>query len=260
MAEREPVRDPIGKAIAVYRTMCESPEKAWSITELATATGLVASTAYRAVSALLTQGLVEQDETTLRYGIGVEAQRLARRVSASRSLAQVAEPYLEKLSADLKATSLLGVYDRQNGKRMTFALQLHGPDPLRYVVPLNEWLPLHRGATGLAILAHIDPRVSEQILDEVSKTEGISVRDLRRQLIEVRKKGYAITHGHRIHGAVGVASAIFDAQSEVVGDVAVTVHESRYNPANEQSLVCGVKNCAKEISDVLGASNLPQPE
>jgi IclR family transcriptional regulator, acetate operon repressor len=87
-----------------------------------------------------------------RWELGWELFRIA-------SLAQRKQPYggaktiLAELSTLTGESAVLAVYDRQRAARMYVATS-PSQHPVRFVPGMFTWLPMHAGATALAILAH----------------------------------------------------------------------------------------------------------
>jgi DNA-binding IclR family transcriptional regulator len=48
---------------------------------------------------------------------------------------------------------------------MLFAAAVESPQPIRHVRPVNEWLPVHGGASGRALLAFLPEAEREAILE-----------------------------------------------------------------------------------------------
>jgi DNA-binding IclR family transcriptional regulator len=99
-------------------------------------------------------------------------------------------------------------------------------------VQLNQWLPIHWGASGLAILAFLPENEQRAIVDGgllTAQTER-TITDpptLHRELKKVRKRGYACSIGQRILGAVGISAPIWNSSGDVLGDVMLTTRRSR---------------------------------
>jgi IclR family transcriptional regulator, acetate operon repressor len=130
--------------------------------------------------------------------------------------------------------------------------------PLRYVVDLHRWLPLHAGATGLAILAYLPEEERQRIysagLDALTPATIVSATDLEKELEQVRRRGYALSMNQRVQGAVGFAAPVFDSTGMVCGDVCVTLPEQRFQAGKfADSLAAMLMTAAAQVTDDLKA-------
>jgi DNA-binding IclR family transcriptional regulator len=62
---------------------------------------------------------------------------------------------MRRLVDSCNETALLGVYDPAQ-QQMMLALSVDSTHTLRYAVELNSWVPVHAGASRLAILSFLD--------------------------------------------------------------------------------------------------------
>jgi DNA-binding IclR family transcriptional regulator len=248
-AEREPVR----RALELLLLMAESPQESWGVRQLADAADHPVSSLHRTLSARVVADFVENEGG--RYRLGSEAERFAHMMNSRISLPQIAREYLEDLVADCNESVLLGVYDSSQ-RQMRFVTCIESSNPLRYVVPLNVWGPVHAGSSGCAILAFLSKEEQQVILS--GPLEALTPKTKTRRkllaatLAKVKEDGYAISFGERIVGAVGIAAPIFDQSGAVCGDICVTIPEQRFTDAFGARVTGLVVRCAKEISARLG--------
>jgi IclR family transcriptional regulator, acetate operon repressor len=244
-------RDPVAKAFWMLAHLVDSGQKRWSVRALATTLGMPVSTVHRTLSALAGAGIIRQDPATASYEFGSELHRLARRVVSAFPVVEIANGHLHRLAEATGETALLALYDPGRA-RMMFVSQAEGTHPLRYSVPVNSWLPMHRGASGLAILSYLDDESREEALAVGQGVDEIDAQVLEQTMATIRERGYAVSHGERISGATGVAAPVFDAGGRVIGDVLITIPQMRFQPEHETRLAGLVIACAARITDALG--------
>ncbi len=223
-AERQ--RDPLARAFQLLTLMVDSNLPTFGVRQLARFMSVSASTAHRLLGDLEQIGLIDRtDDST--YRIGLEFYRLASSATARFPLREAAEEVLHGLAMESTESAFLSVYDKVR-RQMTFALCVESEHPLRYVVPLNRWLPIHAGASGLAILAFLPEQEQRELLRaerlsrETDKTI-VEPRELERVLAEVRAAGYATSNGQRITGASAVAAPVIGPNGFAVGDVGISM-------------------------------------
>ena len=129
---------------------------------------------------------------------------------------------------------------------------------LRYVVDVNEWLPVHPGASGLVILASLPVPDQELVLRGRAAFLPRSVaQPLSEVLAEVRDRGYAVTEGYHVTGAAGVAAPIYNAEGRIAGSLGITMPEARFQPRQGPKLGQLLKQAADQVSGLLAARQDP---
>lgn len=250
------VRNPVGRSFQLLRWMAEQPESQHGVREIAKALGMAPSTVSRALGVLESEGIVSQDQHTGLFGLGLELLRLGQLASAKFDLRKVARPHLQAVVAACNESVFLGVYDH-NRHQMLRIDTVSSSHPLRYVVELDRWTEVYRGASGLSILAFLpaDERAAVYTMAEAQHdpTRPWPGREtVEKELELIRTRGYACTHGRRIPGAVGITAPIFGGSGEVFGDFILTLPEQRFAEHGEQALAELVMGAAAAITAAIG--------
>ena len=125
------------------------------MTELARRLGLHKSTASRLLATLERRGLVEQDEESGKYRLGLVVIRLAERAERTLDLKGIALPELERLARATRETVTLAILE---GDACLTVAQVDGPN----MVACPDWTgrttPLHCVASGKVLLAAMAER------------------------------------------------------------------------------------------------------
>src|SRR5450759_5228874 len=117
------------------------------VTELARRLGLHKSTASRLLATLLKWGLVQRDEESSKYLLGLAVVRLGGHAEKTLDLRSIAMPELEALARSVKETTTLGVLDGNSVVTIAWA-DASGMGHERTVGNL----PQHATATGKVLL------------------------------------------------------------------------------------------------------------
>lgn len=262
-AESEPVADrqrhPLARGIELLTLMVDAGEDSYGVRELGSLMGVSASTAHRLLTDLEKLGMVGRTPDGA-YRLGLEFLRLAWATTARLPLEEAAADILGKLTERTGETSFFGVYNEQR-RQMMFTHTVESPHPLRYVLPKHTWLPLHAGASGLAILAFLPDQTRNEIshgaLPALTARTRVDPDRLTERLEEIRRDGYAISHGERIEGAIAVAAPVFGLSGNlVVGDIGITIPESRFDRGAESNLARLVRDSAAALTARIASSRV----
>jgi DNA-binding IclR family transcriptional regulator len=244
---------------AVLTALAES-QGFCALSQIAQRVGLPHSTVHRILEQMVELGLAQQGPGRL-YGVGMEFSRIGALAAMQLDIAAQARPILERITAYCNETSLLGVFHPATGS-MAFAFKVDAKYPLKYKAQLHVHRTLVWGATGHAILAWLPPSRIDDILEHASSSPAqpalcLRREDLLRKLDRTRERGYAVSHGERTMGAVGIAAPVFKEGGEVVGDLCLTIPEFRYDASLEDQLGRLLVAGAAELSRKLGAVQVP---
>ncbi|MDH7799262.1 MULTISPECIES: IclR family transcriptional regulator [unclassified Beijerinckia] len=234
-----------------------------TLKEMSQALSLAPSTCHRLCELLSRDGLIEKDEIDKKYKIGRELFRISALVNAKNDLRSLSIPFLEDLSNRCNETAVLSVFLPRDCK-VFFAERADSTRMLRYQLPMNLPMSPLWGASGRSILAFLDSSDLDRALENEERAPASGERppsrkSLEKQLAIIRDRGFDLTFGQKIVGAVGIAAPVFSANGKVVGSVCLTVPESRVNTRNQTKLGAMVQNSSAALSTALGFTNYSNP-
>lgn len=211
--------------------------------------GLPQSTTYRMVDELVLEGLLQRNQNGL-IQIG---NRLWAQVSGSSpmlGLREAAMPFMEDVQSVVGHHTALGVLE---GDEVLYIERLGSRTSTINIAEVARRLPLHGASSGMVLLAHAPADFQERVLSRrLTKFTSQTVVDpavLRRQLADIRQKGFAVRSGIIIAPSSGIAVPIFGADGQVVATLSVIV------PINEENVAARVpvlRAAARGISRALG--------
>ncbi|HTU02960.1 MAG TPA: IclR family transcriptional regulator C-terminal domain-containing protein, partial [Candidatus Sulfotelmatobacter sp.] len=116
----------------------------------------------------------------------------------------------------------------------------------------------HAGASGLAIMAFLSKEERQTIIERtrLAPLTDRTITDpvaLEEELARVRARGYAFSRSQRTQGAVAVAAPIWGPDGRILGELNVSVPESRFDAGMRPRLAQLVVRHAKRIMEKLGA-------
>jgi DNA-binding IclR family transcriptional regulator len=225
------------------------------VTELARRLGLHKSTASRLLATLEKRGLVEQDEGSGKYRLGLIVIRLAERAERTLDLRAIAMPELDRLARETRETTGIGILE---GDEVITVAQADGPN----LVAVGDWTgrgaPLHAVAAGKVLLASLPEREIMRLvrrgLDRRTERTITQLEPLLEELARIRRRGYATAFGEFDQTLNAVAAPVHDARGQVIAAVNVWGPAFRVTPVRIPELVGLVREAAGAVSVRLGGT------
>jgi DNA-binding IclR family transcriptional regulator len=244
----------VDRAAALLLALGESAGDA-GVTELARRLGLHKSTASRLLATLQRRGLVEQDEESGKYRLGLVVIRLAERAERTLDLKGIALPELERLARATRETVSIAIVAAD--ACLTVA-QVDGPN----MVACPDWTgrstPLNCVAWGKVLLAAMAERDVMRIARPglPARTERTITRlePLMEELARVRRRGYATAFSEWIEGTNGIAVPVLDARARVIASIGVWGPAFRVTPARVSEIVGSAREAAAAVTLRLGGA------
>ncbi len=195
-----------------------------TIRNLVDALGMPRTTVYRILNPLERHVVVRRSDEGL-YRLGPRLLRLAARAigdSKGYDLATIAAPFLRSLSAETGEGSKISVID---GEGLLVVAAAPGAREYALTVIPGQRLPLHAGAAGKTLLAHLpkenaDRRLAGALQRYTSRTIT-DPRRLRTELARIRRQGWAQDRGEYSPGIHAFAAPILDHDATIIAALSV---------------------------------------
>ncbi len=222
---------------------------------------LPASTVHRLLGLLADEGMVERSADRPIYAPGLELVRLSSLLASKVRTVDVAKPFMRAVVQDCDETCCLLQYIPERRKVMALHAEFSS-HPLRYRIELFQPHSLIWGATGRAVLAFLPQEQIDAAIDDAGASPATGApppprKALLADLAEIRSRGYAITHGQKIEGAVGIGTPVFNSERRVLGSLCITIPATRFNKKAQARLSQLLMGRAGELSRALGYEPLP---
>ena len=215
--------------------------------DLVARTGLAKSTVSRLLQALERHRLLFRDEDGF-YRAGPLFALYANRHEAIDELTRVAQPTLERLGDATGETINLAVV---RGNAVVQVAQVDS----RFMLSAMNWVgvdvPPHCSALGKVFYAEGALALPTITMQRLTRNTITSPAVFQRQLRQIRKRGYALTHGELEIGLDAVAAPVFDGTGAIVAAVGVSGPADRMS-AQLPALSELIKAEAIALSTLLG--------
>jgi DNA-binding IclR family transcriptional regulator len=233
----------VQRVLAVFESF--TPEKSsLSLHELSERIELPKSTAFRFVQSLEKAGyLVRLDDQT--YCLSFRFIRFSGLVKSTLGIREIARPILTELAERTRETATL--HTRSGVQRVCIDV-VATASPLRSVSQPGEQARLGAGGASSKVLAaFLSQKEAAPIVAEMALSSQRTQVAVREELAEVRKRGFAVSHGERVLGVWAVAAPILGVDDAVNYCVAVAGPTVRMQ-VHEKDFVKLVKQAATDVS------------
>lgn len=223
------------------------------IGDLQRATGLTRPTLYRLLQTLESKGFIRSQGSPLCFELGPAVHRLAHAWDRSYPVVSVSGPALEALWRVSGETVALMIADSPLAR--TCAVELKSPQPISFSRGTGYSDPMHRGASGKAILAFLPEATQAEALQHVDA--GRARSDLVAELRKIRKDGYALTFAELVEGVCAIGAPVVDAAGRVHGSVCVFGPQHRMQGTHLKRCIGEVVKAATRAGASLPAAAPP---
>lgn len=249
----------LGRAISILNFLSQADGGA-SLTEVANAVGLAASTTHRLLTSLESERYVRFDAETKLWSVGVQAFIMGNGFLRSRDLVRLARPHMRALMEASGETVNLAIEDQGAA---VYLAQVECREMMRTFARLGARVPLHCSGVGKALLSALGEVALDRHIDRhgLARMTARTVTDagfLRADLSAARARGYAIDDEEHAVGLRCVAAPIFNEHGDPVGAVSLSGPMARITDARIAALGGLVGRAAERIMAEIGGN--PQPD
>jgi DNA-binding IclR family transcriptional regulator len=193
----------VGTALDVLE--CFAIDGSLGVSDVARRLGIAKSTAHRLLQTLCTRGFVEQDTQSGKYRLGMHLYELGHLAQARNTFRHAALPHLQAIAA---ATGYTVNFSVPDGADVVFVERIETGQGGELLGHVGRRLPLHVTSSG-KVIAAFNPAV-----DQARRTAGFppfARRTIRtetawsRALADVRRQGFAVSHGESFDGMTSMA-------------------------------------------------------
>jgi DNA-binding IclR family transcriptional regulator len=244
----------VSKVLMILEALSASPA-GLQLKDIAGQTGINKSTAYRFLAHLESERYLFRDDLGA-YLVGPKLVRLGSGGNYQTTLRKISRPVMQHLWRVTNETVNLGILD---GQDVYYVDVLQSPHPFRMASPVGLWRPVYCTAMGKVLTAGLRADEKEHVLSSI-RFERLTPHTLtrlprlRKELENVRQRGYALDDEEATLGARCVSAPILGDGGKVAAAISVAGPTSRIARDKIPALVREVVAAARSISTRLGAS------
>lgn len=217
-------------ALDVLECFLVEPER--TTIEIMKATGFTRNRVTRLTGTLVYRGYLMANPDTGVFNIGPKMYALGKVFEHNRMILSLARSVLKDIV--LKTGESASFYGREGSERVVLARE-EGTHAIRHAISEGQRMDLHAGAAGKVILACSSEEVIETVLGKTGlpKRTAATITDkkqLLNELVDIRRRGYAISFGEREADVCALAVPVWDNGNELVGALSLSGPISRFTP------------------------------
>ena len=233
------------------------------VSEIASRTGLVVSTAHRLLATLVARGYVAQNPANGRYMLAYKVLELVDAHEAgTAALRAAARPHLERIREATGETANLVVLEAD---RVVYADQVEGSHSIRMFTELGSSALAHTTGSGKAILAYRPPEAIERLyprerepFERLTPQTLTTLAGLRDDFVRIRRRNYALDNEEHEEGVSCVASPVFDAGGTACAAISISGPTARIVHADPGEVGRLLSEHAAAVSAALGYDSTPE--
>ena len=213
------------------------------------------STVYHLLDVLRDRGFVVHLPEERRYGLGVAAFAVGSAYTHQAPLARLARPLVARLVDTTGHGAHLAVL---HGREVLYVVEERAPGRPPLVTDVGVRLPAQLTASGRALLAALPAAQVRALFPDrtafVLRHEAgpASPSALRRLLVDVRARGYAVEDGEVTPGMASVGTAVLDHAGHPTAAVATTFPTEEVPPEAREVLARRVRAASEELTRRIG--------
>ncbi|MGL6210035.1 MAG: IclR family transcriptional regulator [Paracoccaceae bacterium] len=251
----------VGKALDVL-DMVASVGRPVRFSELLATSAYPKATLYRFLQTLTHQGMLTLDPDRGTYALGVRLVRLAHAAWQQSSLAPLARPYLDDLSAVTGETIHLAQMDMG---QVLYVDKRNAARPVEMFSSAGKVGPAYCTGVGKAMLAHMPEEQLQAVLARQSfhvftPQTLATPQALCAELLAIRARGYAFDREEHEPGIICVAVPILTRQGRVIGAISLTSTTQRATLDALEGRADQVKETAGKIAAEAESWRFPEQD
>ncbi|MEM9796834.1 MAG: IclR family transcriptional regulator [Pseudomonadota bacterium] len=220
------------------------------------------ATLYRLLQALTRQGMLRFDADTGTYSPGIRLMRMAHAAWAQTSLAPIARPHIDALSAAVGETVHLAQLD---GGHVLYVDKRNAARPIEMYSGAGKIGPVYCTGVGKAMLAFLPEAeradvMARQSWHRFTPATITAAAEMDRELAAIREGGVAYDREEHEPGIHCIALPVRGVGGRVEGAVSITSHVSRASLSDLTAWLPRLRDCVEKMERDLRDWRFPDRE
>lgn len=224
------------------------------VTELAKELGVDKSTAFRMLDTMMRHNLIQQDENTAKYKLGIGILRLSQQLLNNLNIINISRPFMRALVDFTNESAHL--CSLSNDKAYVVD-QVISNSIIKVSATIGLEEPIYCSSVGKCILAFMTEEKREKILEKIDLKPYTSKTITSKEMLiahleQIRLNGYALDDEELNVGVRCIAAPIFNHMGKVKNSIGISGPATRMDTENISIYSEKVKETARLISQKIG--------
>lgn len=242
----------VDRAISILKCFNER-KRELKLSEIAEELGLNKSTVHGIINTLKLHGLIDQDEKTQKYRLGLYLIELGELVINSLDVRAIGYPVIEEICQTVGETVHVCVLDCMD---VVYVDKKECDNSIRISTRIGARNPAYCTADGKVMISYLDKSKQMRIVpDDIPKFTPNTITDKMdfiKRLDKIKENGYAIDNEEYVIGLVCVAAPVLDHSGVPKYGISVTGPAIRMTEEKITETIKILKDAAHQISYRIG--------
>ena len=241
------------RASGILKTFAEG-KGSFTLREMAQSMKLDRSTTYRILLSLEKCGLVEKDEKSGGYSLGLGAFEIGSAYQRRADFVPIAKPFMEELALKAQETVNLAVL---SGTEILYLDKVDSPRSVGVMSKIGQRNPVYCTSLGKSLLAFQSEEEQARIIAEIefrplTPHTITSRKEFLKEMKQIRLQGYALDRREIEEDVECIAAPIRNHIGNPVAAISISGPQKKIQTPREKEYVGWVTEAAERISSRLG--------
>ena len=241
------------RASGILKALSEG-KGSFTLREMAQFMKLDRSTTYRILLSLEKCGLVEKDEKSGGYSLGLGAFEIGSAYQRRADFVPIAKPFMEELALKAQETVNLAVL---SGTEILYIDKVDSPRSVGVMSKIGQRNPVYCTSLGKSLLAFQSEEEQARIIAEIefrplTPHTITSRKEFLKEMKQIRLQGYALDRREIEEDVECIAAPIRNHIGNPVAAISISGPQKKIQTPREKEYVGWVTEAAERISSRLG--------
>ncbi|MBP2641132.1 MAG: allR [Firmicutes bacterium] len=243
----------VARALEIVNYVVKS-SKSPSFTVIQEALDIPKSSLSYLLQELVQQNYLQFDNDRKVYYPGLQLIKIGASCLSNSNLSDELWRGIKKLGEELGETTHAVILE---DRFVIFIAKYRGTTEVSSISNIGFKLAAHATASGKMLLSsldeeELDKRFAGIELERYTEFTNTCYTDLKKELVEIRKNGYATDNQANVPGGFCVAAPVYDKTGKMIATISASVLVAKITDEYLQLLIQRVKSAAKDVSTRLG--------
>ena len=241
---------PVINAMQILRHLAKAGEPARAI-DIARVIGINQSTCFNILRTLVAEDVVAFDPLSKTYTASIGLANLVGQFVTRGQRLEVAKPLMRELAREFAVTVTLW---RPIGiDRIVLVSSESSPADVSIDMAEGQRLPYLMGASGRFFAGQLGLPEDQMraAFEQIRWSEPLSFETYWREVLDAKRRGYAIDDGNFARGIMAIAAPIHDANGAIAFTVSAVMFRNQYDKGGIAAVGKSLSQLGKKLSSLL---------